>query len=368
MRVNSLPFMLFLSAIFFVSTARFAPAQQDTSLLKGTNISSDDRTKSNFIKLGLKTETGADTQLRVHPLVFSVLQKEDRRNKIWEEAFTKMLSDKANMTDPREEIQLAFSLAVASNNLQALRILMTEGPNVNKPHFTTKKETPLAYALQQGKAYEGIVALLLAEGADVMQLGATTSALHLAVTLDNPALFDTILNLAPHTNIIDKKGRMPLWYAVSSASLGRVQMLMDKGADPNFKGPTMEGLLYAAFQSKSEEMVLWAMENTLVDDQLMPNPMSPLVHQVVAFGNLNWLKVLADRGLQVQELDREGRNALFVLCENPSIANRTEWARILVKEFGLSALMTDANQISPMLVAKQNKDKELTKAFKKYKN
>lgn len=361
--LNPKPFVLFACSVFLHVSSVFGQAEtlNDRGTDKGKPTEQETK-----IKVTLKTETGADTTLRVHPALFLLLRNERMRLSDWESSFKNMLQEQDSTLDPRERLQLSFSIAVATNNSDALQIILKEGPDVNKVHFTTKKETPLAYAIQQGEKYWRIVGLLLAEGADIMRVGATTSALHEAVKTDNERLFDTLLALASHTNVIDKKGRMPLWYAVERNQPTRVSKLMDKGADPNFKGPKMEGLLYAAFMSRSEDMIAWAMDNTLVDDQLMPNPMSPLVHQVTAYGSISWLKTLSERGLQVQELDIEGRNALFVLLEwnHP---NRVEWAHLLIKEYGLSPHQSDAKQQTPALLAKQLKDKELTKVFKKYK-
>lgn len=141
--------------------------------------------------------------------------------------------------------------SMANKDLSALRALIAAGMNVND-FSKTSRATPLGFAIQKGKGFDKILALIDA-GADVNSIAATPNGIGGYSVSSSPKgwLRETALLLAINNERMDVVGlllergaavnhpallgvkRTPLQAACEKGSHEIVQLLLDRGADVN---------------------------------------------------------------------------------------------------------------------------------------
>ena len=149
----------------------------------------------------------------------------------------------------QEDLKIAVFRAVRDGDLQKVQAALNSGADINCRINNNGSATLLLYcAANDGKNKKQMIALLLANGADVnAQARHRVTALHCLLMSDNstPDMMEMLLqkgadpNAAPDTDITPLT--MAVYRAVKDPSddnLGFVQVLIQYNADPNVKsGP-----------------------------------------------------------------------------------------------------------------------------------
>jgi len=138
------------------------------------------------------------------------------------------------------------------------------------------------------------------------------SALHLSI-LEGDERFEKLITDGADINLKDKEGDTPLHYAVKFKREKPFQMLLDKKANLNAVDNYGTTPLSAAIQVKQYKMA-----ETLVEkgaDFNIPNSagVTPLMFAAngAKYPAPEMVKFLLNKGAKVNDLDNEGRSALF---------------------------------------------------------
>jgi len=170
-----------------------------------------------------------------------------------------------------------------------------------------------------------------------------------------------------NTNVQDEYGRTPLIELISQAlweykseypehhrswkyrriKIEIVQILLDKGADPNLQDTRGDTALYLATEQNSLEVV-----QLLLDKRANPNLQNKYgetaLHIAVEEENAEIVKLLLEKGANVDLQDRDGHTALSLA----TIRDDSEMVQILLKAY------VNAPGYTPLMMAIQNMSPE----------
>jgi len=121
-----------------------------------------------------------------------------------------------------------FSSAVAKGDLPTVKVLVTQGEDVQRVNSVTGR-TPLYLAVSD--THLDVATYLIAKGASVrVQDKAGVTPLHLAVESRQPAMVDLLLKNAADPSSKDRRGITPLHIALGNKSTAIIQLLRQSGA------------------------------------------------------------------------------------------------------------------------------------------
>ena len=259
-------------------------------------------------------------------------------------------------------INKAIGPGVSGGNISIVKIILKEGAEVNTPCDLCFGNTPITISLLKNRA--DIYELLKEKKPDMNKQG-KIAPIHAAAFGASLELIKQLVEVdSVKLNVLSSEGQMVLWYAIKEGRLEVADYLRQKGAELNHRNSDMQGLLHASVFHGNIETVNWVLEHTFAEEQLMPNPMSPIVYLVVESGNTEIFTLLAEKGMQVQDMNMFGRSALFALLETKN--NRAQFAKILIEEYGLDLSQKDGFNKTVLDYAIEKKDKELIKILKTY--
>lgn len=148
----------------------------------------------------------------------------------------------------------ALSRAVADEDIDAVRDLISKGENVNTKEDSYSKITPLFVAVEHGNVE--IVQMLLNAGAKVNARDKEKQTP--LMRLDNDAtaeLIDVLVRSGAKVGLIDKEGNSALIISASYAPSEAIQALIDAGADINHANNEGYTALMRAAESGGVETV-----------------------------------------------------------------------------------------------------------------
>ncbi len=172
------------------------------------------------------------------------------------------------------EYTSALSRAVADEDIDAVRELISKGENVNAKEESYSKITPLFVAVEQGNIE--IVQMLLDAGAKVNARDKEKQTP--LMRLDNdatPELIDVLVRSGAKVGLVDKEGNNALIMAAYYAPVEALKALIDAGVDINHANN--EG--YTALMRAAEN------------------------------GSVETVKMLLEAGAQVNAVNKDGDNA-----------------------------------------------------------
>ncbi len=209
------------------------------------------------------------------PLIEAVVKKDSA-------AVSRLIAASHSLKVTNEQGISVLGLAVTNGNLDIVRILLDAGADLN---IGTAVYPPLFLAVMKMEAgvanksnYEQIFDLLLSRGADPkVRAGDGSTLLHAAASSKSDAGFmKRLISLGLDINAQDDEGDTALIKAMWRRSgLDHLSLLLDKGADPNIRGNGTTALLVAA-----------------------------------SAGNLDYVKLLAEKGGRLDIWDSAGNNPL----------------------------------------------------------
>lgn len=219
----------------------------------------------------------------------------------------------------------AFVQRAAAGDLEAVQLFLTAGLDANVRN--QRSATPLMAAA--GKGHGPVVKLLLEKGADVDAQSQERSILKRRgkilkkklVQYGGPPLMQAARN--GHSDIVlllldkgadpeardDKEERTALLWAAIHSQNAVIKTLLDKGASPGAKDKQDRNFLVTA--------VLYARPDTLkllLDRPEFQKPDAegkPLLRFAAAGGRTDNLKLLLDKGEEINARDQDGRTALM---------------------------------------------------------
>ena len=176
--------------------------------------------------------------------------------------------------------------------------------------------TPLAVAAFIGKV-ELAEALLKRSAdpfADAGTLGTPLHAAARALSGHDAEMTALLLRYVPPDSNIDPKDTMgfsPLAVAVSSGSAEAVRLLLDAGADPNFKLDGQGSVLHlASYISGVDEIA--ALVKAGADVNVVDASRHTPLHKAIMFGNVENAKCLIDAGAELDVRDEDGNTPLHL--------------------------------------------------------
>jgi len=280
-----------------------------------------------------------------------------------EEIVTLLIKNKSKFENYSSWVNKAIGPSVSGGNISIVKTILKEGADVNTPCGLCFGNTPITISLLTNRA--DIFQILKEKKPDMNKQG-KIAPIHGAAFAASIELVKVLVeqdSVSLHS--LSNEGQSVLWYAIIEGRLEIAEYLRQKGAELNHRNRDMEGLLHASVIHGDIKTVNWVLEHTLADEQLMPNPMSPIVFLVIENGSIEIFTLLAEKGMQVQDMNMFGRNALFALLDTKK--NRADFANLLIEDYGLDLTQKDGFNKTVLDYAQENKDKELVKILNTYK-
>jgi ankyrin repeat protein len=209
--------------------------------------------------------------------------------------------------------------------------------------------------------------LMMAKGGDVNAQRNGPAPIHSAVIGTSAALVSELLHQHQgNPMLMTHEGYFPLWFAIMHNQLEVADTLIAHGVDPNLKTADLKSLLHAAFLADTDQDLLmeWVLQHCLMETLVSPSDLSPLGHLLVRKGKISIIKRLMEAGLDINQMDRWGRNILFEISALPA-KQREEMVAFLESLFPLDWRMTDGYGKSVMDYAKEAKDQHMIQLINK---
>lgn len=174
----------------------------------------------------------------------------------------RLLKAGANYNQVAPDGQTPLNQAIRKNNTQLVERLLELGADANQQGSAPDQQgvdtqTPLTAVIRHipSEAKPQLVRLLLRRGAEV-----TASTLSLAIRNDEVEIVQLLLAGVDVNAPMDGR-QTPLSTAIRYSSPGMAQLLLDQGADPNWRGPNNMRLMDLAFERGSLELVSFLRSN-----------------------------------------------------------------------------------------------------------
>lgn len=227
-------------------------------------------------------------------------------------------------------------ISVTNNDVEALRLLLAAGANPNAVQTILGRSSFHQAILLHH--YE-LVREMMKCGADINLSTCDTarsSPLHIAASLGDVQMVQMLIDLGSRIHARDTRGATPLACAVTHGHLATIRRLLDLGADPHIPILYPERLSlveYAAERLQLESMMLlWHHGCSLKNRQ------RPVLHSIQRLGADAVARVLATGDVVIDDLDSEGRTALYIAAS----AGRMHICALLV-EFNADCLIVPCN-------------------------
>ena len=223
--------------------------------------------------------------------------------------------------------------------------------------LSSEGRPPLMVALTKGN--DEITQLLLKHGADINQpdAGGSTVLYH-AVLSNNKKMAEFLIENGADVNLTEERGVTLLMMAIN----GRVdkeiiRLLLEKGANPNAQVPQSGNALLIAITNEDTDAV-----KLLLDYGADPNTMAPqpLLFAALFKNNFEITKLLlensANPNMRFEDIEKGNPTPLI----HASGANQKDIAQLLL-QYGADANLKNANGLTALMVAINNKNNDLVK-------
>ena len=243
--------------------------------------------------------------------------------------------------------------AVSANHLETLKVLLAHpNINLNAPHLSRSRMSPLMLAAQEGN-FEIAKALLDHEGLSINYKDINDdTALFYAIQAEQSEIASCVLDHKDKNIDLNSQnlfGRTALILAATKGLDGIVDHLLDEGANPYIQdkegGGT--GLLRAIDEHRLSTVEV--MLNHNVNIHCLDDKDRSLLHGAAVGGHDDIVHLLLDRGLDANAKDNRGATPLHDAARN----GRFTTAQILLDKGAISWLK-DSSGRTPWTVAWQN--------------
>jgi ankyrin repeat protein len=166
-----------------------------------------------------------------------------------------LIAHKADVNTPNNMGESPLHVAAREGNTEAAMVLVAHGANVNAGTEQKRNWTPLCDAVKYKRPE--VVSLLLEKGAKPdLQMDGTRTLLSAAIEHNSPEMVKALLDHKADPNF--SAGVPPLALAVSRESLPAKRialLLLERGANPNVRGPSRMTPLIIATRLGNEDVV-----------------------------------------------------------------------------------------------------------------
>lgn len=230
-----------------------------------------------------------------------------------------LLADQGGQTDINKSDLLgntALHAAAYTANLELINIVLKAGADINAVNEQLK--TPLMYTVENNENYLKAFNLLLANGADLkVKDKDDNTMLHLAMVGGNTEIIKTLINAGVDPFQENRFHEIPYKLAIQNQiDISIVLMILNTVKNPLRK----EKFLSEVF------MYTCSVGDSVLLDSLMDyvpqwkdlrdiSGCSPL-HRVCTEGKTGCINLILNKGVDVNYIDKDKENALFVACRN----------------------------------------------------
>lgn len=344
--------------ILFLSLAILMPIAEGQSIFKSIKkaktkkvthwITQDAGSHKNlFISIAQGPDTG-----KLDPLSYAIYCK---KNNI----FNLIVDHKDSFEDFASWANTALGVAVAQNDTSLCNKLIALGANTNGTYaLRTNKYTLVTLALLQNQL--PMAKFLVQNNANPLILSGSIAPIHAAIFAQNLEALTWLVNeKGASIEQLCSRGYSALWYALLQEKMPIITFFEDKKIEFNHRSPEMETYYHAALASQNMEVIQWVKSRINLPEAVSPNPMSPVVHLLVAFGDMELFDEAIAAGMEVYDMDKFSRTAPFALLH--AKRNRKKIAEILLVDYQLDPNHADAYGKTVKQYATERKDKELLK-------
>jgi ankyrin repeat protein len=271
------------------------------------------------------------------------------------EALTQLLTanrDEANMPDWTGNLPLGY--AVQMNNIDAARVLIEHGADVNReydptgrhiptsplyeatkadrvemvelmmnhggnPHKSVNYDTPFNHAMKSGSIR--MIEMFLGN-VDINAMPDGRTLLTTAAGYNRADLVQRLIELGADVNKVNSRGYAPLYFARNNVDIMRI--LLEHGADPNASNSDVTLPLYIASQNNNLEAIRLLIEHGAKVN--IPNSLLTPLHHVTKHNNLEAMRLLIEKGANVNLSSTFP--PIYVASEN----NNLEAMRLLIEK------------------------------------
>jgi ankyrin repeat protein len=197
-------------------------------------------------------------------------------------------------------------------DLESAKLVLAAGADMNRENKYGR--TPLMLAAREGR--DDLVALLIANHADVNHEGISAPAIYYATWKDHLSIVKMLLDAgarvkrAPELAAKNPEQEPILGQAAYVNDLPLIDLLLGHGADINEASDTGRSVLMYAVQSTKPATISHLLENGANPNAQNNNGESPLM-LAINYQPLTVLGDLLDHGAQIEMRDKRGRTALM---------------------------------------------------------
>jgi len=276
--------------------------------------------------------------IQLTPLMDAVNEKD--LNKV-----VKLLDKGVNPNEKVDRGLTALWLAVASSNVEAVRVLLERG--ATQKIYNDISPLSVAVRLEDNLVSTQIASLLIEHGlpAGHINENGMMPDLVTAIFHKNTALVKLLIDNGASVNTASEKGRSPLNLAVSTGQYDVVQLLIGAGAQANNESLT---LAYALVDPTILKLVI---ENGIDPNTYVPvgEYKESLIQVAFNTNNAESIKVLVENGIDVNAVTRKGTAPLVFASQ----MGHVDLARFMLKK-GADISMKDHAGNDALFYAEKN--------------
>ncbi len=257
------------------------------------------------------------------------------------------------------------------NTLYAVKLLASGASPNAFCTYCPSIQTPLTLYFLNYASFgnDQLYHLMMANGGDVNAMKGGLAPMHAAVIgTDADLVSELVEKHGGNPMLMTHEGLTPLWFAILHNQSEIADRLVAKGADPHTKTPALQSLLHAALMAKenNDHLIQWVFSHCSPEELVLPSDLSPVGHLLVKHGNMELIRTLVDLGLDLNMMDRWGRNVLFEIIHLP-VNQREGMVAFLAKSFELQWENKDGYGKTILDYAKEAKDKHMIQLINKIK-
>ncbi|WP_395463624.1 ankyrin repeat domain-containing protein [Wolbachia endosymbiont of Cantharis cryptica] len=192
--------------------------------------------------------------------------------------------------------------------------------------------------------------------------------LYVAIQKGNIEVAELLIKCGANVNDNYERNRTPLHIAIGRKQLEIAKLLIKNGANVNAKTQNhgkddLTPMHFAVFANMPEFIELLASHGALINERESTERYTPL-HFAALYGNKSIIQALIDKGQDIEDVDNNGRTALFLAtwqCTEAKDDSRVEVIKYLINELKADITKKDNNNKTVLFPAANNCPGEVVK-------